>query len=465
MTIRSLGRALGILTIAVGLAVPATASADVYWQNRGPETPTVGLATTAGTNVDQKFLNSVLSRGLTVTNTHVYWAGSEGIGRAGLDGTGLNGDFIRLSPPNGGSGPPLALQGIAADDSHIFWSREVGVIGRATVDGTNIDTAFLTAAAGPLVVVDGHLYWGDATGDRIGRVALDGGNPQPGFITGVTDPISLATDGTHLYWASNFSDSIGRVGVDGSDKRSAFITDTTLAPDPTASVASVAVADGYLFWGRKAASDGGASSVGRAKLDGSDVRPEFIPASDPWYVAAISSQTIDFPALPSTALDAGPVTLGATASSGLSVSYTSSSPSVCAVSGSQVTLTATGNCSITASQAGNNRYLAAANLTRTFAVTPAPTPKVRPAPVSGLKASARKRTLKLRWNASPDATSYRVRLTYKRKILSRVTMGRTAKFTRLKPKKRYTACVVAANPDYEQFSATRCVVKKMPRRR
>jgi hypothetical protein len=82
-----------------------------------------------------------------------------------------------------------------------------------------------------------------------------------------------------------------------------------------------------------------------------------------------SQQTITFPAIPDTTLLTGSVTLTATASSGLPVSYKSATPTVCTVSGSKVTLLAVGNCGIVARQAGNSDYAAAAAVGRNFHVT------------------------------------------------------------------------------------------------
>jgi len=81
------------------------------------------------------------------------------------------------------------------------------------------------------------------------------------------------------------------------------------------------------------------------------------------------SQTINFNQPADTALTAGPVTLTATATSGLSVAFASNTSSVCTVSGSSATLVAVGQCSITASQSGNASYNPATAVTKTFNVT------------------------------------------------------------------------------------------------
>ncbi|MGP8253239.1 MAG: hypothetical protein ACLQHF_14510, partial [Terracidiphilus sp.] len=79
------------------------------------------------------------------------------------------------------------------------------------------------------------------------------------------------------------------------------------------------------------------------------------------------AQTITFEALPAKTYGAAPFTVSATASSGLPVSFTSTTTSVCTVSGSTVTLVSAGaNCTIEATQAGNSDYGAAPATTRTF---------------------------------------------------------------------------------------------------
>jgi len=102
---------------------------------------------------------------------------------------------------------------------------------------------------------------------------------------------------------------------------------------------------------------------------------------DPNYAAAApvsqsfkivqAAQTIFFATIPDTVVGSPPITLSATASSGLAVSFASSTLTVCTVSGSIVTLAGSGNCTIKATQAGNNSYAAAVPVSETFAVAAA----------------------------------------------------------------------------------------------
>src|SRR5207247_10560080 len=76
-------------------------------------------------------------------------------------------------------------------------------------------------------------------------------------------------------------------------------------------------------------------------------------------------------AQPTDATAAQQVTLSASASSRLPVSFTSTTPDICTVAGATVTTMAVGTCMITASQSGSDSYAAAPNATESFQVNPA----------------------------------------------------------------------------------------------
>ncbi|MEO8152729.1 MAG: ExeM/NucH family extracellular endonuclease [Rhizobacter sp.] len=85
--------------------------------------------------------------------------------------------------------------------------------------------------------------------------------------------------------------------------------------------------------------------------------------------AVKQAQTLSFAPLGSHGLSEGSLTLAATASSGLPVSYATNTPTFCTVSASTLTLLASGTCSVTATQAGNGVWAAASSVTQSFAVT------------------------------------------------------------------------------------------------
>ncbi|MGI8751555.1 MAG: Ig-like domain repeat protein [Acidimicrobiales bacterium] len=87
-----------------------------------------------------------------------------------------------------------------------------------------------------------------------------------------------------------------------------------------------------------------------------------------------AAQTISFPAPTGVTVGQADSALGATASSGLAVSYTSSTPAVCTItSAGKLHAVTAGTCTVTASQAGNSNYLAATPVTDTFPIAAAAT--------------------------------------------------------------------------------------------
>ncbi len=86
-----------------------------------------------------------------------------------------------------------------------------------------------------------------------------------------------------------------------------------------------------------------------------------------------TAQTITFAQPAGVVFKAGAtVALAATASSGLAVTFASTPPSVCTVSGATATIVAAGTCTIKASQAGNASFAAAPDVTQSFAIASAP---------------------------------------------------------------------------------------------
>jgi hypothetical protein len=93
------------------------------------------------------------------------------------------------------------------------------------------------------------------------------------------------------------------------------------------------------------------------------------------------SQSITFGAI--AAQTAGTsLALTATSSSGLPVSFASTTAVVCTISGSMATLNAAGTCSLQASQAGNSSYAAATTVSQSFTVIAGQTACATPSPAN-----------------------------------------------------------------------------------
>jgi streptogramin lyase len=59
-----------------------------------------------------------------------------------LDGQNVNLSFINL--PQG-----VFPRGVAVDRSHIYWTADGGTVGRADVDGQNVNQSFVTGCPSP----------------------------------------------------------------------------------------------------------------------------------------------------------------------------------------------------------------------------------------------------------------------------------------------------------------------------
>jgi hypothetical protein len=84
-----------------------------------------------------------------------------------------------------------------------------------------------------------------------------------------------------------------------------------------------------------------------------------------------AAQTITFPMMPEQPA-ASTYTLPATASSGLPITYTTSTPTICTINGGTVNLLIPGHCGVYAAQPGNSIYTAATTVARNIDVVKAP---------------------------------------------------------------------------------------------
>jgi hypothetical protein len=233
-----------------------SADAYIYWSSA----TRIGRANLDGSGVNPAFITGISPFSVAVDGAHIYWTDHDAgaIGRANLDGTGVNPTFIV------GAHDPI---GVTSDGSHVYWANHAdATIGRANVDGSDVEPGFLSspyAPAGPEsavdVAVDGaHVYWSSTSGEVIGRSNLDGSGIQNDFIPDAEGPLGVDVDSAHIYW-TNYS-SVGRANLDGTDVTNGFIT-TGL------NVSGVAVDRAHIYW-----SDSTLAKIGRANLDGTGQR-------------------------------------------------------------------------------------------------------------------------------------------------------------------------------------------------
>ena len=267
---RAIGRRARLVALATaalaGFGVwAAQADAHVYWANNVPGT--IGRANLDGTGINQSFIAGADDpRGLAIDDGHVYWANADtgSIGRANLDGSGANPSFIAGSNFPGG---------LAVDGQHVYWANQLaGTIGRANLDGSGVDQSFIGGASFPwgVAVDDRHVYWMSST--AIGRANLDGSGVDQSFIAPVDGLNALTVDRGHVYWSN--AQAIGRANLDGSGVDPSFIA------VPGAPI-GLAVDDRHLYWSNTIT-----DAIARANLDGTGVNQSFITgASNPFGLA------------------------------------------------------------------------------------------------------------------------------------------------------------------------------------
>jgi len=120
----------------------------------------------------------------------------------------------------------------------------------------------------------------------------------------------------------------------------------------------------------KTITNSGPLSLGFYSTSGHDTNAWVDNISNITRTPGLSQQTITFPSIPAQIYGSGPVTLGATASSGLPVSYNSSSTNI-SLSSNVVTILGAGTAMIVASQAGNSNYMAATSVTNQLVISQA----------------------------------------------------------------------------------------------
>ena len=199
----------------------------------------------------------------TAASAAVYWGAGWSIAGANLDGSNFDPEYI-------GAFDSLEIGqacGVAVDSAHIYWADSArNQIGRANLDGTDPEFAFITGADAPCgVAVDGrHIFWANTAGNSIGRANLDGSDVRQKFVTGMTQPCGVAVRGSLLYWASPFEDAIG-IGL----ANEVGPIDRTWVEGAVAAC-GVAVDEWHIYWGSFG------TSIGRSDGNGEHVEPSFI---------------------------------------------------------------------------------------------------------------------------------------------------------------------------------------------
>jgi hypothetical protein len=257
-----------VLAMTALLALPGLASANfVYWTVPSPGN-SIGRAKINGTGLNNAFIGVTEPHDVATDANFIYWtqgdATTGSIGRANLNGTGANPSFI---PHSAGVNNP---RGIAVTPSAIFWSNADGTIGRANLDGSSPTSNFISTpnSSCDLAADSSFVYF--LNNSNIGRAPVGGGTAQATFIPIPTPFCGPAIDPNYLYWVADSGDTIGRVPVGGGTPQVNFISSATGGSGPS----DVAVNSQYVFWGNFTA-----PAVGRANINGGSPNPTFMPGA------------------------------------------------------------------------------------------------------------------------------------------------------------------------------------------
>jgi hypothetical protein len=198
---------------------------------------------------------------VTASGGYIYWAnfGSNNIGRATLDGSDVKYNFITTAD---------GASDVTVFGGFLYWASLLGdAIGRARLDGTGVDNLFIRGLYGPdaVAVAAPYLYFTDDGSGSVGRAELNGTDVDQYLVKGLAQPDGVVAAHGRLYWAQY--SSLGRSTLSGTDPQARFIS-VPFKADQTELV-SVAIGGSFLYW------DDRASGIGRARLDGADVRPSF----------------------------------------------------------------------------------------------------------------------------------------------------------------------------------------------
>jgi hypothetical protein len=282
-----------------------------------------------------------------------------------------------------------------------------------------------TVPAGTGIVFDGTNIWVSNVGTNSVTKLLASTGATLGVYPVGTHPIGLAFDGVNIWVANNGSNNVTKIDPAGqttatlsvtnlafgsqavgisSAPQSVIVTNSGTGVINIASIAitgansadysqtnncgsSLAVATSCLISANFTPTVSGARTASINVSDNASNSPQTIGLTG---TGQPKSQTITFGPLGNLTFPAPPFTLSATATSGLSVTFSTTTPAVCTVSGATVRIIGVGLCAITASQAGNTTYSAAPPVIQGFTVTgPGPqAPSISPAGIVPLDSTA-----------------------------------------------------------------------------
>ena len=231
-------------------------------------------------------------------------------------------DGVNFSPVSGGTATTLTFPVLPSDNGKQYKATFTNAVGNLTTNTVTLSVYF-----GPVITTQ-PANQSVALGTPVTFTAAANGNPTPGVQWYVS------SDGV------NFSALAGK-------------TATTLT------FAALAADSGKQY----------RATFTNTRLSSTSVNANSNPAT---LTVSNLPQTINFTQPSDTSLNAGPVPLTASSTSGLAVAFASTTPATCSVApgATQATLSSVGSCTIQATQSGNANFAAATPVSKTFSILP-----------------------------------------------------------------------------------------------
>jgi alpha-tubulin suppressor-like RCC1 family protein len=374
------------------------------------------VALPSGTEVTTVSAELASGVALTTAGTMLSW-GDNTYGELGSGATASSTSPVRVALPNGTAasaigGGPYSASAAAVVSTATTMLALTAAPNPATVGKAVAFTATVTPSDGLGTVA----FYADGSSTAIagcGAVALE---LVAGQYEAVCSDSTLAV-GTHAIAATYSGDSIYQGSSATLSGGETILPPVTVGPSTlptpeygqaystsfsaqggTGAPYTFSVTAGSLPSGLSLANNGTLSGT---PSQGSQTVTFTVTASDSLgdtgsatYTVTVAQapQSIMFVDHPPAAVPYGSTfALSATATSGLPVTFTAAAMSVCTVSGSTVTFTGVGTCTIDANQAGNANYLPAPQVTQGFTVVKAATTLVA-MPYNGTFSATLKRT-------------------------------------------------------------------------
>ena len=152
---------------------------------------------------------------IAVDATHLYWSyeGEQRIGRANLDGAALEPGFIANLDGD--------VDDVAIAGSHIYWIHDE-VLGRADIDGTGVDQSFITSDQSMTSVTADPSS--GCPGSGPGRATAKKSQPQKGHKIGVKVTVKAEERLDRRDWRQGEGESdlrarVGRARVDTDEAK------------------------------------------------------------------------------------------------------------------------------------------------------------------------------------------------------------------------------------------------------